>query len=84
MLTCRVSDSQRVGRFSRDSNNDHPLYIIEIDVTPASLDPPSTRAVAWPEGTPRVDGVIICYDSSDENSFAPVESLLSRFHSPSA
>ncbi|KAJ8522522.1 hypothetical protein ONZ45_g898 [Pleurotus djamor] len=68
--------SQRVGRFSRDSNNDHPLYIIEIDVTPASLDPPSTRAVAWPEGTPRVDGVIICYDSSDETSFAPVESLL--------
>ncbi|KAF4605237.1 hypothetical protein EYR40_004020 [Pleurotus pulmonarius] len=72
--------TQRVGRASRnDSHPDCSLYVIEIDIVASRLDPPPSKATAWPEGTPRVDGVIICYDASDEASFTPVESLLKGY-----
>lgn len=32
----------------------------------------------WPKELPRVDGVIICYDASDEASFARVPELLGK------
>jgi hypothetical protein len=30
----------------------------------------------WPDGSPGIDGVIMCYDASDPDSFLPVEGLL--------
>ncbi|KAL0951160.1 hypothetical protein HGRIS_007892 [Hohenbuehelia grisea] len=69
--------SQRIGRTSNHKSvPDAHLYVIEIDISASPIDPPALHAVAWPDGTPRVDGVIICYDVSDEASFAPVISLL--------
>lgn len=83
VLTADDLDTQSVGRASRnDSHPDCSLYVIEIDIVASRLDPPPSKAIAWPEGTPRVDGVIICYDASDEASFSPVESLLGEFSFP--
>lgn len=83
VLIANDLDTQRTGRASRnDSHPDCSLYVIEIDIVASRLDPPPSKATAWPEGTPRVDGVIICYDASDEASFSPVESLLGEFSFP--
>jgi len=43
-----------------------------LDVDSAALEPGSL----WPKELPRVDGVIICYDASDEASFTRVPELL--------
>lgn len=34
----------------------------------------------WPQNLSTIDGVIICYDSSDEASFKPVEGLLRTYN----
>lgn len=55
---------------------DCPLHVIEVDVSINAAD--LLNDSIWPEGLPRVDGVIICYDASDEDSFLPVEELLRK------
>lgn len=45
--------------------------MIEADVSKTTLDD-----AVWPEGSPVIDGVIMCYDASDPDSFLPVEGLL--------
>ncbi len=45
-----------------------------LDVDSAALQPNNL----WPKELPRVDGVIICYDASDEASFARVPELLGK------
>ncbi|KAF7320321.1 Ras guanyl-nucleotide exchange factor [Mycena kentingensis (nom. inval.)] len=67
------SYSLRVGRI-RDGVEEHPLHVIEADVSKISLE-----EAIWPEGSPDIDGVIMCYDASDADSFLPVEGLLRRF-----
>ncbi|KAJ7225494.1 ras guanine nucleotide exchange factor domain-containing protein [Mycena pura] len=65
--------SLRVGRI-KDDIEEYPLHVIEADVSKTTLDD-----AAWPEGSPTIDGVIMCYDASDPESFLPVEGLLRRF-----
>ncbi|KAJ7071009.1 ras guanine nucleotide exchange factor domain-containing protein [Mycena amicta] len=67
------SYSLRVGRI-RDGVEEYPLHVIEADVSKISL-----QDAVWPEGSPAIDGVIMCYDASDSDSFLPVEGLLRRF-----
>lgn len=57
---------------------DCDLHVLEFEV-PAVVDPlSSSNWSLCPEGAPRLDGVIICYDASDEASFRPVEGLLRK------
>ncbi|KAJ7092750.1 ras guanine nucleotide exchange factor domain-containing protein [Mycena epipterygia] len=65
--------SLRVGRI-RDGFEEYPLHVIEADVSKTTLDDS-----VWPDGSPAIDGVIMCYDASDPDSFLPVEGLLQRF-----
>jgi hypothetical protein len=48
------------------------VHVRVLDVDSAALQPDNL----WPRELPRVDGVIICYDASDEASFARVPELL--------
>ncbi|KAJ7786334.1 ras guanine nucleotide exchange factor domain-containing protein [Mycena metata] len=63
----------RVGRI-RDGFEEYALHVIEADVSKTTLDD-----AVWPDGSPTIDGVIMCYDASDSDSFLPVEGLLQRF-----
>ncbi|KAJ7492597.1 ras guanine nucleotide exchange factor domain-containing protein [Mycena latifolia] len=65
--------SLRVGRI-RDGFEEYPLHVIEADVSKTTLDDS-----VWPDGSPPIDGVIMCYDASDPDSFLPVEGLLQRY-----
>ncbi|KAK7064216.1 DEAD-domain-containing protein [Favolaschia claudopus] len=67
------SYSLRVGRI-KDGFKEYALHVIEADVSKTTLDD-----AVWPEGSPRVDGVIMCYDAYDPDSFLPVQGLLRRF-----
>ncbi|KAJ7103511.1 ras guanine nucleotide exchange factor domain-containing protein [Mycena belliarum] len=68
-----VNYSLRVGRI-RDGHEEYPLHVIEADVSKTTLDDS-----VWPDGSPAIDGVIMCYDASDPDSFLPVEGLLQRY-----
>ncbi|KAJ6604672.1 ras guanine nucleotide exchange factor domain-containing protein [Mycena vulgaris] len=68
-----VNYSLRVGRI-RDGFEEYPLHVIEADVAKTTLDDS-----VWPDGSPAIDGVIMCYDASDPDSFLPVEGLLQRY-----
>ncbi|KAJ7487620.1 ras guanine nucleotide exchange factor domain-containing protein [Mycena galericulata] len=65
--------SLRVGRI-RDGFEEYSLHVIEADVSKTTLDDS-----VWPDGSPPIDGVIMCYDASDPDSFLPVEGLLQRY-----
>ena len=47
------------------------LHVLEVDIAPTNVGLP-----ARPEGIPPISAVAICYDSSDQSSFQPVENLL--------
>ncbi|KAJ7783808.1 ras guanine nucleotide exchange factor domain-containing protein [Mycena maculata] len=68
-----VTYSLRVGRI-RDGFEEYRLHVIEADVAKTTLDDS-----VWPDGSPVIDGVIMCYDASDPDSFLPVEGLLQRY-----
>ncbi|KAJ6519841.1 ras guanine nucleotide exchange factor domain-containing protein [Mycena sanguinolenta] len=68
-----ASYSLRVGRI-KDGFEEYALHVIEADVSKTTLDD-----AVWPQGSPGIDGVIMCYDASDPDSFLPVEGLLQRF-----
>ncbi|KAJ7630961.1 ras guanine nucleotide exchange factor domain-containing protein [Roridomyces roridus] len=63
----------RTGRI-RDGFEEYHLHVIEADVSKSTLDDS-----VWPDGSPQINGVIMCYDASDSDSFLPVEGLLRRF-----
>lgn len=68
--------TRRVGKLPRTDNiQECPLNIIEVDI-PLSIPDTSVSTVNFLPEAPRVDGVLICYDASDEQSFRPVEALL--------
>ncbi|RDB28973.1 Ras guanine nucleotide exchange factor P [Hypsizygus marmoreus] len=65
--------SRRIGTVRNDNGPDFPVHVIEIDVPTEHLNP---RELDWPKSLSTINGVIICYDSSDETSFKPVAGLL--------
>lgn len=74
LLTLFVTDVYRVGRLNYNQASDRILRVLEIDVI--SLDLSSDTHGIVPDGAPPIDGVVICYDSSDEISFEHVETVL--------
>lgn len=59
------------------------LRVLEADLLEFRLDDPLSKV--WPDFAPRVDGVIVCYDSSSLSSFTHVERLVCMIqlsHSP--
>jgi GTPase SAR1 family protein len=72
--------TRRVGRVTHNENSpDCPLHVLEVEASICNLDNSDSKGPFWPEGAPRVDGVLICYDASDEESFTPVENLLKGY-----
>ena len=56
------------------------LRVLEADLSDFHLDNPLSKV--WPDPAPRVDGVIVCYDSSRLSSFAHVERLICTIQLP--
>jgi hypothetical protein len=67
-----------MGSYTRDEGVESPLHVIEVDVTPEMLQSPISALDYLPEAL-KIDGVIVCYDASDEASFRPVEDLLKAY-----
>lgn len=67
-------DISRLGRVNQGPNMTGPLRVLEADLSEFCLDDPSSKV--WPDFAPRVDGVIVCYDSSSLSSFTHVERLV--------
>lgn len=68
------TDTSRLGKINQGPNMTGSLRVLEADLSYFHLDDPSSRV--WPDFAPRVDGVIVCYDSSCLSSFAHVERLV--------
>lgn len=67
--------TRRIGRIRQAEDlSDCLLHVIEVDMAPTNVGLPPI-----PEGDPPINGVVICYDSSDQSSFQPVENLLSEY-----
>jgi len=47
-----------------------------LEINSAILSP----GALWPEGWPRLDGVILCYDASNPDSFKRIPELVSGYH----
>ncbi|KAF5374764.1 hypothetical protein D9758_000275 [Tetrapyrgos nigripes] len=76
--TPAIHYTQRAGTLTREEGSpDCPLIVIEVDITPPML---GISAVDYLPEALKVDGVIICYDSSSEPSFKPVEELLRAYN----
>jgi hypothetical protein len=75
-----MKDIRRTGRIdleqSPSGKTSHVLEVIEIEALTTN-----GGLVIRPQGLPPIDGVIICYDASDELSYRPVEGLLSMLNS---
>ena len=68
------TDTSRLGKINQGPNMTGSLRVLEADLSDFHLDDPSSRV--WPDFAPRVDGVIVCYDSSCMSSFTHVERLV--------
>ncbi|KAJ3824976.1 ras guanine nucleotide exchange factor domain-containing protein [Lentinula raphanica] len=75
-----IRHTRRTGKFTRDEGTECPLHVIEVDVAAELLQPPISPLDLLPEAL-KIDGVIVCYDASDKNSFKNVEDLLSAYRS---
>lgn len=70
----RLGCLQRHGRIAHhESLPDYFLTVIDVDVPTRAINPGD---LTWPGQLSAVDGAIVCYDSSNEHSFKPVEGLL--------
>ncbi|KAJ3554551.1 hypothetical protein NM688_g3048 [Phlebia brevispora] len=65
----------RVGRLILNQAHDHILRVLEIDLAALDLREDHASGIV-PEGAPPIDGVAVCYDSSDRSSFEQVEVVL--------
>ena len=74
--------TSRLGRINQGTNMTRTLQVFEADLSDFHLDKPS-RTV-WPDSAPRIDGVLVCYDSSSLDSFTHIERLVcaTRFACP--
>ena len=79
-LTPLPTDKSRLGKINQGPNMTGSLRVLEADLFDFHLDSPSSRV--WPDFAPRVDGVIVCYDSSCLSSFAHVERLVCMIQLP--
>jgi hypothetical protein len=90
-VSCRFHFSSRVffadfdtdtRRISKSTDKEHsatlPLNVIEIDLAASQLGAP----LPIQTDMPRVDGVLICYDASNLESFQHVEGLLRKLALP--
>ena len=75
------TDASRLGKINQGPNMTGSLRVLEADLSEFHLDDPSSKV--WPDPAPRVDGVIVCYDSSSLGSFAHVERLVCMVQLPS-
>ncbi|KAJ4486179.1 ras guanine nucleotide exchange factor domain-containing protein [Lentinula aciculospora] len=75
-----IRHTRRTGKFTRDEGIECPLHVIEVDVISGMLQSPVAPLDYLPEAL-KIDGVIVCYDASDEASFRPVEDLLKAYNS---
>ena len=66
-------DTSRVGKIPQHPDSAESLRVIEVDL--AELKLLNSSSSVWPESAPQIDGVIICYDASDAQSFTHVEKL---------
>ena len=55
---------------------DKLLRVLEIDI-PSDFSNGTYHGIL-PEGAPAVDGLVVCYDASDESTFAHVEAVLGK------
>ena len=74
------TDTSRLGKINQGPNMTGSLRVLEVDLADFHLDDPSSRV--WPDFAPRVDGVIVCYDSSSLSSFTHVERLVCTIQLP--
>lgn len=70
--------TSRLGRINQGPNMTGSLRILEVDLSEFNLDDSSSKV--WPDFAPRVDGVIVCYDSSSLGSFTHVERLVCGYN----
>jgi hypothetical protein len=54
---------------------DKLLRVLEVDI-PSDFSNDTYQGVL-PEGAPAIDGLIVCYDASEESTFANIEEVLS-------
>jgi len=73
-LTSLPTDTSRLGKINQDPNMAGSLRVLEADLSDLHLDNPLSKV--WPDFAPRVDCVIVCYDSSSLTSFTHVERLV--------
>lgn len=74
ILLYASTDTSRVGNIPQNQSPAGTLRVLEVDLTELKLSNPSNSV--WPESAPNVDGVIVCYDASNEKSFVHVEKLI--------
>jgi len=75
-LTSFDADARPIAQ--KENTSQYLLHILEVETSISPLDHSTLRGGFWTESAPRVDGVLICYDSSDAKSFLPVESFLRK------
>ncbi|KAI0068347.1 ras GEF [Artomyces pyxidatus] len=68
----------REGKIIHEPQPDCALSVLEVDASVLS-DNTGSGGYVWPVGAPRLDGVIVCYDVSRQDSFSHVEDLLRSF-----
>lgn len=54
---------------------DRLLRVLEIDILSLDLSTGGYHGIL-PEGAPPIDGLVLCYDASNETSFSNVEDVL--------
>ena len=79
-LTLLPIDTSRLGKINQGPNMTGSLRVLEADLSDFNLENPSSRV--WPDFAPKVDGVIVCYDSSSLTSFTHVERLVCTIKLP--
>ncbi|TFK77078.1 ras GEF [Pluteus cervinus] len=72
-LTNQLRCTRRIGQISNEEPPDCRLDVLEVDILVGQV---SLDGFHWPEYFPRIDGIVICYDASNQQSFQPVEALL--------
>ncbi|THH16999.1 hypothetical protein EW146_g3739 [Bondarzewia mesenterica] len=69
----------REGTLVHEHSPERVLRVLEVDSPSLQIEPNLADLRLWPKAAPRLDGVIVCYDVSQEASFAQVEYLLKGF-----
>ena len=79
-ITLFSTDASRLGKINQGPNMNGSLRVLEADLSEFRLENVSSKV--WPDFAPRVDGVIVCYDSSSLVSFTHVERLVCMIRLP--